>query len=163
MGDKFVLAFRSNADVGDCKALPELDQARLREKIGRRRLSEKVDGEIDGDRKRHPSNRRKDRDIRRKIRQRHHGRARDRPAGPQRSFAEALTDAAPSKPDHFDAIEPPCGLNICGNSSLSRRSSSATVNFALCSMALLPALRIGYNAPLPIGSPTRISAPGPED
>ena len=104
MGDKFVLAFRSNADVGDCKALPELDQARLREKIGRRRLSEKVDGEIDGDRKRHPSNGHKDRDIRRKIRQRHHGRARDRPAGPQRSFAKALTDAAPSKPDLFDAI-----------------------------------------------------------
>ena len=36
MGDKFVFAFRANADVGDRKALPEFDQARLREKVGRR-------------------------------------------------------------------------------------------------------------------------------
>ena len=63
VGDKFLLAIGTHADLGDREASADLEKARLAQEIPRRRHLEEVDIQVGGHGGRHPADRRQDGDV----------------------------------------------------------------------------------------------------
>src|SRR5262252_8955451 len=102
VGDRRLLAVRANGHFAGDQPFAELQQPRLGVEVAPRRLAQKIDVEIDGDRERHRSDRAEHRHVHGEIGERHHGRARNRAAGADGVLAEHLANPAAAFPHRFD-------------------------------------------------------------
>src|SRR5215831_1445758 len=102
VGNGLRLAVRANGDLAGGEPLAELEEARLGDQVARRGLAQKIDVEVDGHRQRDRADRGKHRHVHRKVRKRHHGRAGNRAARPDRDMAESLPHPAAALPYGFD-------------------------------------------------------------
>ncbi len=112
MADHVGASFGIDRHVADRESLAELQQAAIGDQVARLGLPQKIEVEARGNRERHGTDMGENRRIEGKVRQRHHGRARDGAAGTQVTLVVLHPQPGGEWPNLINEIAAPSRMHL---------------------------------------------------
>jgi hypothetical protein len=105
VADEVGLALGANSHFADGEPPPEFQKPRLGHESPRGGLAQEVEGQAGGDRERDRPDAGQRRDVQRQIGKRHHGRTRERAAGPEVALVKIHANARKERADRLDVMD----------------------------------------------------------